>query len=355
MKSILHHLALLALAGLLLSACAPTGAEPTAAPGDQLPSPSNTPIPPGSTPPETTVPPEPTSFTTTGWSTTASTRTELSFAFPGEWDGSSPLTFGEGEFVKDPDQPLGVTFQIDLGGDPAALLADWGTREIGIIGIFTFTPESVTDGPNVTIARVDTPTKIAQGNGITAQVAYLQRADDTLEVMWFAPSEQWETLQPVFLGVLENVEMWNKYANQEFGLQTMYVHDWLAPQTTGPEPGLWFRSADEGTGMMVYVHNEIADPIQLLAAWNLERLTTLGLGECSLGEGDRMDTMSGQWESKSGECANAAGGRSTYEISFVPNKDRLIEIITYAPADSWEQANLVAFRHLLGMMTDIRP
>ena len=350
-----HILSLLALASLILSACGQSQSSLTSVPTDPPPSPSNTAIPPDPTATEAALPPSPTPFTTSGWSTTASTRTELSFAFPGQWDGSSPLTFGEGEFVKDPDQPLGVTFQMELSGNPASLLSTWGTSDIGIIGIVTFTPESVTDGPNVIIARLETPTRIAQGNGITAQVAYIQRADDVMEVMWFGPTGQWESLQLYFQGVLEKTEIWSKYANNTIGLQTMYVHDWLVPQPTWQDTGLWFRSADERTGLSVFVKNEIADPVQLLEAWGIDRLAPLGFIDCSIGDGDRMDTMSGQWQSKKGECTNADGEKITYEIAFVPNKNRLLEMITYAPSDTWDDAQEITFRHLLGMMTDIRP
>ena len=68
-----------------------------------------------------------------------------------------------------------------------------------------------------------------------------------------------------------------------------------------------------------------------------------------------MDTMGGQWESKMGVCTNANGEKVTYEIAFVPNKDRLLEIITYAPSDTWDDAQDITFRHSLGMLTDIRP
>lgn len=358
-----------ALSVVVLSAC--TQPQPAATPvttPTSLPLPTHTSVPPTPTP-TATLPlpsptatqalpsptPSPTPFTTAGWSTTASTRTELSFAFPGHWDGSSPLTFGEGEFVKDPDQPLGVTFQIGLRGSPSALLATWGTKAVGIVGIVTFTPETITAGPPVTIARLEAPTKIAQGNGITAQVAYLQRANDVLEVMWFAPTEQWETLQPVFRGVLENIELWRKYVNNAVGLQTMFVHDWLAPQSTWQGTGLWFRSADERTGMAVFIKNEIADPIQVLQSWKVERLAPLTLMNCTSGPGDRMETLSGRWESITGECTDAAGAKVTYEVSFVPNKDRLLEIITYAPSVTWTDANAIAFKHLLGLMVDLRP
>ena len=228
-------------------------------------------------------------------------------------------------------------------------------NDVGIIGIVTFTPESVMDGPNVIIPRVESPTKIAQGNGITAQVAYIQRTDDILEVMWFSPSDQWDSLKEVFQGVLEEIEIWHKYPNNAVGLQTMYMHDWLAPEPTWQDTGLWFRSADELTGLAVFTIDEIADPVQLLEAWSTERLEPLGFVDCSIAEGDRMDTMSGQWESKAGECSNADGEKITYEVTFVPNKNRLLEMIAYAPSDAWDDANEIAFNHLLGMMSDIRP
>ena len=349
----IHALTMLTLA---LAACGQSQPGATAAPTSQpaTPGPSSTePSLPSTLAP--TEPPGPTPSLASNWSTTASTRTELSFAFPGDWDGASPLTFGEGEFVKDPDRPLGVTFQIGLTGNPDALLNTWGTADIGILGIVSFAAETVNDGPPVTIARIDAPTKIAQGGGVTAQVAYLRRAEDVLEVMWFAPTEQWEALQPVFQALLEGVEVWRMHADDAIGLQTMYVHDWLEPQATEQEAGLWFRSADELTGMQLIVKDEIADPVQLLGSWSVERLAPLGLTECAFGSGERMDTMSGQWESRLGECTHANGDKITFEVTFVPNKDRLLEIIVYAPSAAWEQANEIAFKHLLGTMTDTRP
>jgi len=349
----LRILLLLVIAALILSACGEAQPEQTSAPAE--PTATDTSIPPSPTTADTPLPPSPTPFTTMGWTTTASTYTELSFGFPGQWDGPSPLTFGEGSFAKDPDQPLGITFQIELAGDPAALLEVWGTEDVGIVGIATFTPETVVDGPEVTIARLDLPTKIAQGDGITAQVAYIQRPDDVMEVTWFAPTEQWEALQRVFQGILENIELWRKYSDYTVGLQSMYVHDWLDPQAPGEETGLWFRSADESTGLLVFIVDEIADPVQKLEAWSVDRLAMLDFEACTIGEGDRMDTMSGQWESKMGECTTADGNAVTYEVTFAPDRDRLIEIIAYAPTAAWDDANDVAFEHLLGLMNDIRP
>jgi hypothetical protein len=118
---------------------------------------------------------------------------------------------------------------------------------------------------------------------------------------------------------------------------------------------VWFRSADERTGVAIFIKDEIADPVQLLQSWSTERLAPLGFIDCTSGKGDRMDSMSGQWESNMGECTNANGEKATYEIAFVPNKNRLLEIITYAPSDNWENANAIAFKQLLGLLTDIRP
>ena len=339
---------LLVIASLVLAGCGQSQPTPTSLPTENPPPPVNTDIPP------VPVPTDPIPTPTNGLSTTASTRTELSFAFPGEWDGSSRLTFGEGEFVKSPDQPLGVTFQIGLGGDPDTLLNSWGTKDIGIIGIVTFTPEEVTDGLDVIISRSVIPTKIAQGDDITARVAYIQRPDDVMEVMWFAPTDQWDTLQPVFQTVLENIELWRKYADGPSGLQTMYVYDWLAPQPTWQDSGLWFQSNDERTGVAIFLLNEIADPNQLLLAWSADRLAPLGFSDCSLSEGDRMSSMGGQWESISGECTDSDAEKVTYEISYIPNVNRMLEVITYAPSVSWDDANEIAFAHLLGMLTDLR-
>ena len=354
---------ILLIIALLLAGCSPTAASTATAAPTLISSPSTaanlspteTALPPTLAPTNTPLPPSPTPQVVINWFTTASTRTELSFAFPGEWDGSSPLTFGEGEFVKHPDRPLGVTFQIELAGSPQALLEAWGVKEIGIVGIVTFTPDSVAPGPDITIARIQIPTKIAQGNGITAQVAYIQRANDTMEVTWFAPTAQWDDYQTTFQEMLAGVEIWRVYAARDIGLQTMYVHDWLEPGPAWDNTGVWFRSADERTGMALFIKDEIADPVQVLEAWSAERLAVLGLTDCTSRAGDRMDTLGGHWESKMGECRNPGGEKITYEVSFVPDKDRLIEMICYAPSETWEAANKIAFRHLLGMMVDLRP
>lgn len=352
-----HLLLLVFILVILLSACKPTPMQApaqiteTQAPPAVEPEASEA-LPEDPTP--TPEPPTPTPISASSWSTSASTKTELSFAFPGNWDGSSPLTFGEGEFVKDPDLPLGATFQIALAGDPETLLNTWGDKEIGIIGIVSFTPETITDGQPVTISRVETPTKIATGNNITAQVAYLQRAEDTLEVMWFAPSDQWDAMQETFALLLENIELWRRFSQVELGISTVYPHDWQPPELLETEPGLWFRSQDEATGLHLMIINEIVDPVQLLADWQVDALAVLGFDQCTAENSDRMRTMSGQWESIMGNCKNAAGVETTYEITFVPNKDRVIQIITYAPTETWEEANNIAFNHLLGLMIDTR-
>ena len=302
-----------------------------------------------------TLAPEPTVFTTDNWSSTAATKTELSFTFPGQWDGSSPLTFGEGEFVKDPDQATGVTFQTELQGDPAALLEAWGDDQVGIVGISTFLPDNVDPGPEVEIARIPCQTRIASNKEMKAQVTYIQREKDVLEVMWFSPLDQWESLQPTFEQLLKSVEIWKEYTNMDLGLHSMYVHDWMKPAEAWEPGSVKFLNANETSGVVLLVDNEIADPVEKLNAWSSDRLGELGLSACTIEQGDRMDTFNGQWESKMGECKNEADQTILYEVSFVPDRDRLLEIITFSPESDWQDNNAIAFKTLLAMMVDFRP
>jgi hypothetical protein len=105
--------------------------------------------------------------------------------------------------------------------------------------------------------------------------------------------------------------------------------------------------------MQLIVKDEIADPVQLLGSWSLERLAPLGLTECAFGGSEDMDTMSGQWESRLGECP-CQWRQDHFEVTSCPTRPPL-EIIIYAPSAAWNEANETAFRHLLGMMADIRP
>jgi hypothetical protein len=163
---------------LILSNCTPapsTTPEPTQAP-TQEPVSTEPPTEPPALPTETPV-------VTRRWSSTASTRTELSFRHPGEWYGPAPLPFGEGVYIKDPDRQIGVIIQIELAGDPAALVAAWGATPIKIIGLLDFTPETTADGAPVTVSRIESTTKIAKGGGLTAQAAYFKRPKDVMSVI----------------------------------------------------------------------------------------------------------------------------------------------------------------------------
>ena len=187
------------------------------------------------------------------------------------------------------------------------------------------------------------------------EVRYILHCDITPTEAGIFLVRLWDDYQTTFKEMLASVEIWRVYAARDIGLQTMYVHDWLEPGPAWDDTGAWFRSTDERTGMALFIKDEIADPVQVLGAWNTERLAPLGFTDCTSGAGDRMDTLSGQWESKMGECRNPGGEKITYEVSFVPDKDRLIEMICYAPSETWEAANNIAFKHLLGMMVDLRP
>jgi hypothetical protein len=337
-----HVLFVLALAFVLCQCAPPPTATPTSPPTQaaspttqQVASPTQAPV------------------VVQGWSSTASDSTELSFRYPGEWIGAARLPFGDGVYVKNPDQQIGVIFQIKLAGDPEQLLTDWGTSPIDIVSLLSFTPESATDGEPVTISRLDVPTKVAQGGGLTAQAAYVQRPEDVLGLIWFAPSDQWDAMQADFEKILASVEIWQKYPISQYGLQTMYLHDWPQPGAAWDGDGIEFKSADEQTGLALWTR-EIADPIQLLAAWQPEALAGLGLtGFTAPTPGDQFSGLNGQWDSVTGECTNASGGQTTYATSYLPNRDRVLEVTLYAPSDEWDSAWKV-FSTMLSMLVDIR-
>jgi len=287
------------------------------------------------------------------WSSTASTLTELSFQYPGEWLGAAQLPFGDGVYIKDPDQQIGVIFQIKLAGDPGQLLADWGASPIDIVSLLSFTPESATDGEPVTISRLDVPTKVAQGGGLTAQAAYVQRPEDVMGIIWFAPSDQWDALQADFAKILASIEIWQNYAIGQYGLQTMYLHDWSQPGAAWDGDGIEFKSADGQAGLALWTR-EIADPAQLLAAWQPEALAGLGLTGCTApAAGNQFGGLNGQWDAVTGECTNASAGQTTYATSYLPNRDRVLEVTLYAPSDEWDWAWRL-FSTMLSMLVDIR-
>jgi len=247
-----------------------------------------------------------------------------------------------------------VIIQIELSGDPAALVAAWGTEPIKIIGLLDFTPESAADGEPGTVSRLESATKIAKGSGLTAKAAYFKRPKDVMSVIWFATDDQWEAMQETFMGILDSIEVWQSYSNMQYGLLTMYLHDWAKPESPWVNgDGIWFHSDDGDTGMVVWAR-EIADPLALLAAWTPEPVFGPNRPTCSTpAPGDRMRAMQQEWDSKIGTCTNDAGSELTYEVAFLPNRDRVLEILVYAPTGQWEYATGI-FTTMLDLLTDLR-
>lgn len=304
-------------------------------------------------PEPTAVPPTevPTPVITVEWTKHASSGAELSFSHPGEWIGPAQLPFGEGVYVKHPEQEVGMILQLELSGDPLQLLADWGTGPVEITGLVSFTPESVVDGEVVTISRLEASTRIAEGQGLRAQTAFLRRPQDVMQFIWYAPVEQWDEMQEVFTRLLVSLEIWQKHIDQ--GLHTMYLHDWSVPVKPVDADGLWFQSQDGVRGMVLKI-GEVADPAALLGAWSPESLASLGLNECSLPEpAGRVKGVGGEWESMQGECQNANGEATLYQVAILPDKDRVLEMVQYAPTSQWEYA-VEIFSIMQDMLIDIR-
>jgi len=304
------------------------------------------------TPPEPTAPPPtPEPEVTIGWSTHSSTASLLSFGHPGEWFGPAQLPFGEGVYVEDPNVDIGVLFQFQLTGDPAQLLAAWGSSPIDVVGVVFMEPEGAENADPVTISRIETPTRLMRGSGLVAQTAFIQRAQDVMQVMWYAPADDWDSLQDTFSDILETVEIWRKYNDQ--GLQTMYLHDWPAPTVPWEGSGLWFHNEDGSTGMALRF-DQVADPVQLLAAWTPDVLAGLGFTGCQVpAPGNRVRGLGGDWESRTGTCLDAAGTGMTYEVAYLADRDRTVETIVYAPTAQWDETQAV-FDTMLGLLVDIR-
>lgn len=342
---------------LVLNNCTPvpiTTPEPTQAPSQEPVATEPPTEPPTKPPTEQPALPTQSPAVTRGWSSHASTKTALSFRHPGEWYGPAPLPFGEGVYIKDPDKQIGVIIQIELAGDPAALVAAWGATPIKIIGLLDFTPETATDGAPVTVSRIESATKIAKGGGLTAQAAYFKRPKDVMSVIWYATNDQWEAMQETFMTLLNSIEIWQSYSNGQYGLLTIYLHDWAKPEAPWVNGGgIWLHSKNGDSGMVIWMR-EIADPLALLAAWTPEPVFGPNRPTCSPpAPGDRMSAMHQEWESKTGTCTNDAGSELTYEVAFLPNRDRVLEIVVYTPTGQWEYATGI-FKTMLSLLTDIR-
>lgn len=315
----------------------------------QEPTERPTPVPP------TPIPPTEEPEITVGWTRHASTGTELSFEHPGEWFGPAELADRDGVYIKDPDAKIGMVMRWELSGDPAGLLAAWGTEDIAVLGVVDISTEEVADGDPVTVSRIDAPTKIGRGGDMTAQATFVRRPEDVLELVWFAPTDRWDDLQETFSAILASIEIWHKYVNREHGLQTMHLHDWAEPAAPWEGKGLWFHSTDEQTGMVIWIR-PLGDPLELLADWSPDALSGLEFSDCTMAmaeEQDRLSTLGGQWESKTGQCTGPSGVEMTYVATYALNRDRSLEIAVYAPTDQWEYADEI-LSTMLSLLGDIR-
>lgn len=365
----LFRIACFVVLALMLSQCAKAPATPleeaTVAPSPTFPvavepSPTQPPPPmeeptevPSPTQPPLTSTPTNTPEPMAGWSSFATDRVGLSFSHPGEWFGPAELPQDEGYYVKNPDLDIGVILRVWETGEPDQRLAAWGTNEILVEGILQFTPLGLSDGAPVVISRLDVATKIAQGESLTAQVAFVKRPQGVLEVIRYATNDQWEAMQVTFADLLSSIEIWIKYPNRQYGLQTMYLHDWSKPEPPWEGNGLWFHSTDKQTGVVVWIR-DFGDPIKLLTGWKPDGLIGLSLSQCTpASPSEQINALSGQWDARNGECKDSSGTSVRYQVAFVQNRDRVLEIVAYAPAAQWETVQQF-FETTLSMLIDIR-
>lgn len=335
-------LALMIVAALILCQCA----APTSLPAPTQPIATAIPT----TPPTQT--PQPTPVVTVGWSSHASTFTEMSYRHPGTWIGPAKLSFGEGNYVKDPDRDAGLIIQIALTGNPAELLAGWGMEKIRFVGLLEFEPEFIEDAEPVVVSRITAPSRLARGNGWIARSIFIQRQKDVVQLMWYAPEEQWEEMQTTFADLLASIEMYIKYIDPNLQLMTMYPHDWQQPRPGPGGEGMWIFSNGQ-TGMLIRPL-PIEDPVVLLSRFAVERLEGLELDVCTEATpGDRVSALGGEFDALTGVCQNDGGEQLAYTVSYLPDRDRVLEMIFYAPTRLQEEmSNFLSV--MLSMLVDVR-
>lgn len=282
-----------------------------------------------------------------GWMTTASTRTELSYGFPGDWIGPAQLPFGDGYYIKHPDKDVGMIIVLNLQGDITDLALAWSQAPYEIVGLVTIegNPLPLTD--SISISRLQGQPVGVEGD-LRAQAIFVQRPDDIMQLILYTPAEEWAGWQETFERILGSMEVWNKVALSE--MQTMILHDWKGPMVNWEQDGFWAMSEDLSAGMVVFT-GPIADPVQALAGWTPDRLATLEFAGCVVEDGDGMSGLGGEWESRIGTCS---GGQSTFEVAMMANRDRVLEVITYASTDTWEYHTAI-FATMLEMLIDLRP
>lgn len=335
------------------------------------PAPTETPEPPPpteqpTTPPEPTHPPtfespihpEPGEETVTyGWTKYASTGLQIRFEHPGQDQmigrGQLP-SVKQGFFLTDPEwKDYGFVLALREGGDPAQLLAAWGSTGTApaMEGVLTATVAAIVDGDPVTVSRIEASTKISEGDQMVIRATFVPHQKGALELNWFAKPDLWDGMQETFARILDSIELWYKY--EEHGLQTMYLHDWPAPSTPPEGAGTWFKSPDGAMGLIILLR-EFGNPVQMLSDWSPDSLAVLGFADMTpTEEGEPVDVLGGAWESKSGQATSPSGGGVMYVVAMAPNRDRVLEVIIYASEDDWEYARGIA-DVMLGLMGDLR-
>jgi len=319
-------------------------------------SPAETPLP-GDSPVEVpTVEPRQAMENEGDWSTFATTRILLSGGHPGDMIGQGQLPATDGYFVTDASMSeYGMVFALWPAADVAQKAAGWAENGTvaAVQGVMPATVDVVAEGDPVTISRLEGPTRVGRSDAMTYRAAFVPHPQGVLEVTWFAQTDRWESLQSTFDRMVSSVEIWRKLADARHGVQLVYPHDWPEPTVTLYGDGIWFRSSDAAMGLALWFR-ESGNPVEALASWSPERLTDLGLsnpGEPTAGE--RLSVLGGEWDSKTGSCEVVGGAGGAYTVTIVPNRDRLLEIVTYAPKgrSTWAETIFDTMRQLLA---DIR-
>jgi hypothetical protein len=127
-------------------------------------------------------------------------------SYPTDWNLAAAPE-GEGLWASTADGAMGLVVWVREGGDPAALLAAWDGATLA--GSGDFAQVTVEDSSPVYVLEGQQASKSWQaqdglGTAVQGSVAFARYEGAVLEIVWYAPSDQWDSVSE---NVFSNLHM----------------------------------------------------------------------------------------------------------------------------------------------------
>jgi hypothetical protein len=293
------------------------------------------------------------------WSSHYFYNGDIIFRYPEHW--KSFYAYGEvssdwkSDFyicVKEPDKDVGLFFHYPYSTEyPKHPLEQWAEDGMDIRGLISFKPETVVDDGNIVIAGQQSFILTAQGDGLTVQATYskLGPTDMLIGLVWYAPSDQWDSMGEIFSEILASItRLFLYYPRDGIEIGMMKPGGWSSPIGHPYGKGTWEQSADQKIGMLIGMMPQ-GDPSKLLADWTPGKLSSLGFSNCNVHiPGDRMEAVASTADTMQGKCLDDSGAEVTYTVGYLKvGNDRvgysILEVVTYFPTMQSERAWILSF------------